>query len=42
MRSNGEMNRVRSRPVPGRKGPGRLKKTWDEWVKQGLESVWFI
>ena len=28
MRSNGEINRVRSRPVPGRKGPGRPKKTW--------------
>ena len=25
MRSNGETNRVRSRPVPGRKGPGRPK-----------------
>ena len=30
MHSNGEINRVRSRPVPGRKGPGRPKKTWDE------------
>ena len=37
MRSNGEINRVRSRPVPGRKGPGRAKKTWDECVKQDLE-----
>ena len=37
MRSNGEINRVRSRPVPGRKGPGRPKKTWDECVKQDLK-----
>ena len=37
MRSNGEINRVRSRPVPGRKGPGRTKKTWDECVKQDLK-----
>ena len=34
MRSNGEINRVRSRPVPCWKGPGRPKKTWDECVKQ--------
>ena len=34
MRSNGEINGVRSRPVPGRKGPGRPKKTWEECVKQ--------
>ena len=37
MRSNGEINRVRSRPVPGRKGPGRPKKTWDECVNQDLK-----
>ena len=37
MRSNGEINMVRSRPVPGRKGPGRPKKTWDECVKQDLK-----
>ena len=37
MRSNDEINRVRSRPVPGRKGPGRPKKTWDECVKQDLK-----
>ena len=37
MRSNGEINRVRSKPVPGRKGPGRPKKTWDECVKQDLK-----
>ena len=37
MRSNGEINRVRSRPVPGRKGPGGQKKTWDECVKQDLK-----
>ena len=37
MCSNGEINRVRSRPVPGRKGPGRLKKTCDECVKQDLK-----
>ena len=37
MGSNGEMNRVMSRPVPGRKGPGRPKKTWDECVKQDLQ-----
>ena len=37
MHSNGEINRVRSRPVPGRKGPGRPKKTWDECVKQDLK-----
>ena len=37
MRSNGEINRVRSRPVPGRKGPGWLKKTWEECVKQDLK-----
>ena len=37
MRSNGEINRVRSRPVPGRKGPGRPKKTWEECVKQDLK-----
>ena len=37
MHSNGEINRVRSRPVPGRKGPGRLKKAWDECVKQDLK-----
>ena len=37
MRSNGEINRVRSRPVPGRKGPGRPKKTWEECVKQDLQ-----
>ena len=36
-RSNGEINRVRSRPFPGRKGPGWLKKTWDECVKQDLK-----
>ena len=28
---------VRSKPVPGRKGPGRPKKTWDECVKQDLK-----
>ena len=38
MRSNGEINRVRSRPVPGRKGPGRPKKTWEECVKQDLKE----
>ena len=37
MRSNVEINRVRSRPGPGRKGPGRPKKTWDECVKQDLK-----
>ena len=37
MRSNGEINRVRSRPVPRRKGPGRPKKTWDECMKQDLK-----
>ena len=37
MRSNGEIYRVRSRPVPGRKGPGRPKKTWEECVKQDLK-----
>ena len=37
MRSNGEINRVRSRPVPWRKGPGRPKKTWYECVKQDLK-----
>ena len=37
MSSNGEINRVRSRPVPGRKGPGRPKKTWEECVKQDLK-----
>ena len=37
MRSNGEINRMRSRPVPGRKGPGRPKKTWEECVKQDLK-----
>ena len=37
MRSNGEINRVRSRPVPGRKGPGQPKKNWDECVKQDLK-----
>ena len=37
MRSYGEINRVRSRPVPGRKGPGRPEKTWDECVKQDLK-----
>ena len=37
MRSNGEINRVRSRPVLGRKGPGRPKKTWEECVKQDLK-----
>ena len=37
MRSNGEINRVRSRPVPGRKGPGRPKKTSEECVKQDLK-----
>ena len=34
MRSNGEINRVWSRPVPVRKGTGRPKKAWDECVKQ--------
>ena len=37
MHSNGEINRVRSRPVPGRKGPGWPKKTWEECVKQDLK-----
>ena len=37
MRSNDEINKVRSRPVPGRKGPGRPKKTWEECVKQDLK-----
>ena len=37
MRSNGEINRVRSRAVPGRKSPGWPKKTWDECVKQDLK-----
>ena len=37
MRSNGEINRGRSRPVPGRKGPGRPKKTWEKCVKQDLK-----
>ena len=37
MRSNGEINRVRSRSVPGRKGPGRPKKTWEVCVKQDLK-----
>ena len=38
MHSNGEINRVRFRPVPGRKGPGRPKKTWEECVKQDLKE----
>ena len=36
MHSNGEINRVRSRPVPGRKGPARPKNIWEEcftWSK---------
>ena len=37
MCSSGEINRVRSRPVPRRKDPGRPKKTWDECVKQDLK-----
>ena len=37
MRSNGGINRVRSRPVSGRKGPGRPKKTWEECVNQDLK-----
>ena len=37
MRSNGEIDRVRSRPVPGMMGPGWPKKTWDESVKQDLK-----
>ena len=37
MRSNGEINRVRSRPVPRSKGLGRPKKSWDECVKQDLK-----
>ena len=40
MCSNSEINRVRSRPVPGMKGPGRPKKTWDECVKQDLNVVY--
>ena len=42
MHSNGEINRVRSRPVPGRKGPGRPKKTWDECVKQDWKCVVYL
>ena len=37
MRSNGEINRVRSKPVPGRKGPGWPKKTWEECVTQDFK-----
>ena len=37
MRSNGEIYRVKSRPVPGRKDPGRPKKTWYGCVKQDLK-----
>ena len=42
MRSNGEINRVRFRPVPERKGPGRAKKTWEECVKQDLKYVVYL
>ena len=32
-----EINMVRSGPVPGMKGPGQPKKTWDECVKQDMK-----
>ena len=45
MRFSGEINRVRSRPVPGRKGPGRPKKTSKKsaWSKiwKGV-VIWYL
>ena len=38
MRSSGEINRVRTRHVSGKKGPGRPKKTWEECVKTDLKA----
>ena len=36
MRSSSEINRVRTMPIPGKRGPGHPRKTWDECVKLDL------
>ena len=38
MRSSGEINRVRTRPISGKKGPARATKTWAQCVKNDLEA----
>ena len=36
MRSSSMINRVRTMPIPAKRGPGRLFKTWDECVNKDL------
>ena len=38
MRSSGEINRIRTRPISGKKGPHHAKKTWAGCVKKDLEA----
>ena len=33
-----EINRVRNRSIPGKRGPGRPRKTWNECVDQDLKT----
>ena len=35
-RSSSEINRVRTMPIPGKRGPGRPAMTWDECVNKDL------
>ena len=37
-RSSGEINRVRTMPIPGKRGPGRPAMTWDELVNKDLKD----
>ena len=36
MRSSSMINRVRTMPIPAKRGPGRLFKTWDECINKDL------
>ena len=37
--SSGEINRVRTMPIPGKRGPGRPAMTWDELVNKDLKGL---
>ena len=36
--SSSEINRVRTMPIPGKRGPGRPAMTWDELVNKDLKD----
>ena len=38
MHSSSEINRVKTMPIPGKRGPGRPGKTWDESVNKDLHD----